>query len=47
MGGPLLLARDPSMTATGWVVVELAGRVRLVDAGVIRTAPAKNRLRLL
>ena len=43
----LAVGLDPSLTATGWAVVELTGRGRLVDAGVIRNAPAKNRLRVL
>ena len=44
---PLMPGLDPSLNSTGWAVVELAGRGRLVDAGAIRRAPAKNRLRVL
>ena len=40
-----VLGLDPSLTATGWAVLELRSET-IVDCGVIRTAPAKASERL-
>lgn len=42
---PVLLALDPSFTATGWVAVDLSTET-VIDAGLIRTAPPKKTERL-
>lgn len=39
MANPRLLAIDPSLTATGWCVVELGAEPALLAAGVIETKP--------
>jgi len=43
MTSPILLALDPSLTATGWVASELVSEL-VVGAGLIRTKPPKERM---
>jgi Holliday junction resolvasome RuvABC endonuclease subunit len=40
-----MLAIDPSLTATGWVLLELGAEPLLVSAGVIETAPTPKKRR--
>jgi len=39
-----ILACDPSLTAWGWVVINLKGKI--IDAGCIKTAPSSKKLRI-
>lgn len=41
--GPVILALDPSFTATGWVAIDLVSEL-VVGAGLIRTKPPKERM---
>lgn len=43
MMGPVILALDPSFTATGWVAIDLVSEL-VVGAGLIRTKPPKERM---